>query len=190
MSAIRAAKLQLRKSMRQRLLQLSAADLSSQSQLIQAHVLSLPAFQRAQHISIYLSMDSAEAQTYGLVEQALASGKSVYAPRCRGQQMDMVRITDLQDLTPNAWGIPEPGDNEPAVDPSALDFILVPGLAFDKSRNRCGHGKGYYDRYLRQSVNAATCAICLSEQIIDHVPTTEHDLKPQILVSPQGIVSN
>ncbi|KAJ2686083.1 hypothetical protein IWW39_003863 [Coemansia spiralis] len=188
MSAIRTAKLQLRKSVHQRLLQLSAVDLSSQSQLIQAHVLALPAFQRAQHVSIYLSMDSAEAQTYGLVEQALASGKSVYVPRCRGQQMDMVRITNLQGLTPNAWGIPEPSHSEPAVDPSVLDFILVPGVAFDKSGSRCGHGKGYYDRYLRQAANAVTCAICLSEQLVDHVPISEHDLKPHILVTPQGIV--
>ncbi|KAJ2464874.1 hypothetical protein GGI03_002979 [Coemansia sp. RSA 2337] len=188
MSAIRTAKLQLRKSMRHRLLQLSPNDLSIQSQQIQAHLLAHPAFQRAQHISIYLSMDSAEAQTYGLVETALAAGKSVYVPRCRGQQMDMVRITSLLGLKPNAWGIPEPSHSEPAVDPNTLDFILVPGVAFDATGNRCGHGKGYYDRYLKQSVNAVTCAICLSEQIVDNVPTDDHDFKPHILITPQGIL--
>ncbi|KAJ2064593.1 hypothetical protein GGI17_000920 [Coemansia sp. S146] len=188
MSAIRTAKLQLRKSMHQRLLQLSTADLSAQSQKIQAHLLSHPTFQRAQHISIYLSMDSGEAQTYGLVDQALAAGKSVYVPRCRGQQMDMVRITNLVGLKRNTWGIPEPSDTEPAVDPGTLDFILVPGVAFDATGNRCGHGKGYYDRYLKQSVNAVTCAICLSEQIVDNVPTGDHDFKPHILITPQGIL--
>ncbi|KAJ1913373.1 hypothetical protein LPJ71_002530, partial [Coemansia sp. S17] len=80
-------------------------------------------------------MDSAEAQTYGLVETALAAGKSVYVPRCRGQQMDMVRITNLLGLKPNTWGIPEPSHSEPAVDPNTLDFILVPGVAFDATGN-------------------------------------------------------
>ncbi|KAJ2825843.1 hypothetical protein GGI24_003059 [Coemansia furcata] len=187
-AAIRTAKLQLRTSMRQRLLQLSTADLSTQSQQIQDHLLKLPAFQRAQHVSIYLSMDAAEAQTYGLVEHALAAGKAVYVPRCRGQQMDMVRITSLRGLNPNAWGIPEPSDAEPAVDPAALDFVLVPGVAFDKNGNRCGHGKGYYDRYLKLSLNALTCAICLSEQIVDDVPTNRHDFIPHILITPHGIL--
>ncbi|KAG8145108.1 putative 5-formyltetrahydrofolate cyclo-ligase protein [Naja naja] len=31
-----------------------------------------------------------------------------------------------------------------------LDLILMPGLGFDKTGNRLGRGKGYYDTYLQR----------------------------------------
>lgn len=34
------------------------------------------------------------------------------------------------------------------VDPSEIDFALIPGLAFDRRNHRLGYGKGYYDRLL------------------------------------------
>ncbi|KAJ2555707.1 hypothetical protein GGF44_002680 [Coemansia sp. RSA 1694] len=136
-------------------------------------------------------MDTCEAQTFALAEHALAAGKSLYVPRCRGPRMDMVRVADtaaLAGLTRNAWGIAEPSDEDPAVDPKILDFVLVPGVAFDVNGNRCGHGRGYYDRYLAMlSPDAVACAICLTEQITDQVPTNEHDIKPHMLITPEGI---
>jgi 5-formyltetrahydrofolate cyclo-ligase len=49
----------------------------------------------------------------------------------------------------NAYNIPEPLDNE-VVEPSLLDLVIVPMLAFDLNGNRVGYGKGFYDRYLKQ----------------------------------------
>ncbi len=52
-------------------------------------------------------------------------------------------------LTENKWGIPEPViRTQPTIDPTAIDMVLVPLLAFDRQGHRVGYGKGYYDRFL------------------------------------------
>jgi 5-formyltetrahydrofolate cyclo-ligase len=49
----------------------------------------------------------------------------------------------------NGWNIPEPLGTETA-DPTVLDMVLVPMLAFDKKGFRVGYGKGFYDRFLKE----------------------------------------
>jgi len=55
---------------------------------------------------------------------------------------------DESKLELNSWGIPEPVEGT-ITDPSSIDMILVPLLAFDKQGHRVGYGKGYYDRFLK-----------------------------------------
>ena len=52
-------------------------------------------------------------------------------------------------LNVNKYGIPEPISNKLAY-PS---IILVPIVAFDKHFNRIGYGGGFYDRYIKNSVD-------------------------------------
>ncbi|MDC0052163.1 5-formyltetrahydrofolate cyclo-ligase, partial [bacterium] len=48
-------------------------------------------------------------------------------------------------LRVNKYGILEPENSKKEIIP---DLIMVPLVAFDKSLNRIGYGKGYYDRAL------------------------------------------
>ena len=55
------------------------------------------------------------------------------------------RIIDPMHANMNAYGIPEPRADAPAVTPA---LVLVPLLAFDASGHRLGYGGGFFDRTL------------------------------------------
>lgn len=68
-------------------------------------------------------------------------------------------------------------DRFPIVSAEALDMIVVPLVAFDRTGARLGYGGGCYDRYL--PTLSATCqiiGITFDEQRVDRVPTDAHDL--------------
>jgi 5-formyltetrahydrofolate cyclo-ligase len=66
------------------------------------------------------------------------------------------------------------------------DVLLVPGLAFDKSRNRLGRGRGYYDRYL-QSFSGIKVGVCFELQLVDKVPVDEFDVELDYLITEKNI---
>ena len=75
-------------------------------------------------------------------------------------------------------------DRFPIVPAKALDMIIVPLVAFDRTGARLGYGGGCYDRYL--SMLSPACqivGIAFDEQRIDHVPTDVHDLPLPNIVS-------
>ena len=75
-------------------------------------------------------------------------------------------------------------DRFPIVPAKALDMIIVPLVAFDRTGARLGYGGGCYDRYL--STVASECqivGIAFDEQRVDHVPTDAHDLPLPNIVS-------
>ena len=61
--------------------------------------------------------------------------------------MESYLLDETTELVLTVWGIPEPAGGEP-VPPEAIDWVVLPLLAFDKRGYRVGYGKGFYDRYL------------------------------------------
>ena len=72
----------------------------------------------------------------------------------------------------------------PIVSAEALDMIVVPIVAFDRTGARLGYGGGCYDRYLPMlSPACQIVGIAFDEQRVDHVPTDAHDLSLPNIVS-------
>lgn len=72
----------------------------------------------------------------------------------------------------------------PIVPAKALDMVVVPLVAFDRTDARLGYGGGCYDRYL--PILSPACqivGIAFDEQRVDHVPTDAHDLPLPNIVS-------
>ena len=116
----REAKRAVRKEIKARLSTLSSEAVAAQSRIAQDIVKSLPQYQQATRLGIYLSMPNAEAQTDLLVRDALETGKSVFVPYLysivdpqaksgKAKAMDMLRlrsVADYEALGRDSWGIP------------------------------------------------------------------------------------
>ena len=75
-------------------------------------------------------------------------------------------------------------DHFPIVPAKALDMIIVPLVAFDRTGGRLGYGGGCYDRYL--PILSPACQIvglAFDEQRVDGVPTDAHDLPLPHIIS-------
>ena len=83
------------------------------------------------------------------------------------------------------FGVPilTPPRNAEVVSP---DILLIPGLAFSVKGKRLGRGKGYYDRYLH-NYSGRRIGICFEEQLVDDVPSDDHDQLLHILVTDKNI---
>ncbi|KAI0310874.1 hypothetical protein OF83DRAFT_1178120 [Amylostereum chailletii] len=200
----------LRKTISGALRALSQSDIESQSHQIAERIIAAPWFHRARVLSCYLSMPSAEANTWTLVPSILRAGKTLYAPKIdpsASGRMDFLRIrdeNDLERLESGLWGIREPRyllpdglRRENAMDATSpqLDVILVPGVAFDRAFSRLGHGKGYYDRFITAytaSKARPLLGIALREQMValDRIPMDDHDWRMDVIVSPDEVVEN
>ena len=72
----------------------------------------------------------------------------------------------------------------PIAPAKALDLIVVPLVAFDRTGARLGYGGGCYDRYLPTvAPECLVVGIAFDEQRVDHVPTDAHDLPLPNIVS-------
>jgi 5-formyltetrahydrofolate cyclo-ligase len=63
--------------------------------------------------------------------------------------MTCMAVTDDTLFETNSYGIDEPIDGKHVL-PEAIDWVLLPLLAFDRRGYRVGYGKGYYDRFLKE----------------------------------------
>ncbi|MEN9654342.1 MAG: hypothetical protein RL235_454 [Chlamydiota bacterium] len=88
-------------------------------------------------------------------------------PRVEHRTLAVHLVTDIaQDLLLSAWNVLEPRPEIcPPIDPRALQFVLVPALAFDVAHHRLGLGKGYYDMFLAKHPTIHSIGVSYREQM-------------------------
>ena len=137
----------LRKQVLQELKSLSKEEKQSMNDWLTDQFFQHPFYKEAKTIATYLSFPH-EFQTAKLIEQAQKGGKTILIPKTYPHgKMDFV-LYEPEKLERNSFGLLEPKGNFSIIEPSLIDLIHVPGVAFNPSRYRVGYGGGYYDRYL------------------------------------------
>ncbi|MDP8215931.1 MAG: 5-formyltetrahydrofolate cyclo-ligase [Candidatus Kaelpia imicola] len=136
-----------------------------------------PKFQKANIIMSYVSK-SYEVDTWMIIEKSLEMGKKIAVPYVlKGDRLILPSLVlDCKELTEGPYGVYQPHhDNIRRVDLSRLDLLLIPGIAFDRAGNRLGHGKGYYDRFLKKTPYTYSLGLSYEFQVIDCLPISEFD---------------
>ena len=171
-------KKQLRKSIKAQVKSLSPENKLQQANEVFSYIEHTPLFKRSANIMIFSSLPD-ELPTHHVIER-WASIKNVFLPRVNGDDIDVIKY-EPGTLKQGSFNILEPTGDD-VVNPRVLDLIIVPGVAFDRNGNRCGRGKGYYDRFLSQT-KATTIAVCFDCQLVDSLPVEPHDIPAQYVVT-------
>ena len=112
----------------------------------------LPCFRNSKRIAFYMAHDG-EINPDFAMHIAEATGKECYLPvlhPLKQNRLYFIRYRSGDPLGINRFGIKEPFLQGEKITPAfALDLILLPLVAFDRSCNRIGMGGGFYDRTLR-----------------------------------------
>ena len=161
--------------------------------IIVARILAMEEFRSAAAVLAYCSFGS-EIQTTPLLTAVLAAGKALVLPKLNpaGRGLDLYAVRKLEsDLVAGIWGIREPRAEVCApVEMKDVDFVLAPGVAFDRQGGRIGYGKGYYDELLaplrRPKRGPLVVAAAFEVQVVDAIPMDAHDVPVDVLVTEKG----
>ncbi|MCK7508883.1 MAG: hypothetical protein MZV70_35890 [Desulfobacterales bacterium] len=100
----------------------------------------LEEYRKAQTVLLYASSQS----TFGPDHDCLADGKVTVLPKVDRGDVRLFVTGPWKTSRRGIWASPEPWSSvqaEKAIED--MDFIVVPGAAFDEACKRMGYGKGY-----------------------------------------------
>ena len=150
-------KKEIRKQIREIKKQYTLEDKKRMSASVWQQVEHNEVFQRARVVLAYWSMDD-EVFTHDFVCK-WAEEKTILLPCVKGDELEIRYFDGREKLCPG-----------------------VPGVAFDRTLNRLGRGKGFYDKILSQT-KACKIGICFDFQLLDRIPTEVHDVRMTQVIS-------
>jgi 5-formyltetrahydrofolate cyclo-ligase len=71
---------------------------------------------------------------------------------------------------------------------SELDAIFLPGLAFDRSGNRVGYGRGYFDR-ICHNTRAEKIGLAFHFQLVEGIISHSHDVAMNLIITEQEMIT-
>lgn len=165
----------IRKQMRELKRQLTAEEKLRRSELIASRLEQVEQFAASRVVLLYWSMAD-EVQTHALVER-IWRDRVVLLPCVDGNDLRLRQYTGPECMVAGEqFGIGEPTGEE-WTDMEAIGCIAVPGVAFDRTGNRMGRGRGFYDRLLKSTPNAFKVGLAFDFQMLESIPVEPHDVK-------------
>ena len=170
---------------------LSGDEAVQKSEAIFERLCLLKQYAGANIIHVYMDYRN-EVRTGKFIQRCLRDGKRVAVPRVEaGHSLSAYEITDVEkDIIRGFKGIPEPdGPALNKIRPEEIDMVVMPGVAFDRSKHRLGYGGGYYDRFLPLlRPDCVKVGVAYGFQLMEDVPAEEHDAPADIVITEDTII--
>lgn len=173
----------------------SKEEVLEKSRIIINRLINLKHFGSCSDIMCYMDFRN-EVMTAEFINFCLFQGRRISIPKIEkvkssGQsKLTAYEINDIKDVETGAYGILEPvGNTAKRINPRELDMICVPGVVFDIKGNRIGYGRGYYDRFLKETgTNCIKVGIAFDIQILDSIPSDIHDVTMDVIVTEKRVI--
>lgn len=175
-------KKEIRKKIKNMRLMLTEAEKTSAASAVFERLEKSAPFLMANHILLYHSLPD-ELSTHAFLEK-WGTTKRFYLPRVNGVDLEILPYEQSR-LELGSFHIEEPTGDD-LVDPSILELIVTPGVAFDRKGTRLGRGKGYYDRLLA-TTKATKIGVAYHFQMIDELPAEPHDVPVDMVITDRDI---
>ena len=164
------------------------------SQRICDHLRTLPSWTRARRLAAFWPLGKEPDITPALREW-IQNGNDLFLPRVEGPEPTAIQLYHIRDpetdLHPGTLSISEPDPErcDPG-DPEEIEWIWVPGVAFDAEGGRLGRGKAYYDALLAQfSPAVLRTGIAYDWQVVEKaLPVEPWDQRLHQVVTDQRIL--
>lgn len=123
-----------------------------------------------------------------LMDALAKAGSSLCLPVVTGDDLVFRRLEKGGPLEPAGFGSMAPGSEAEVVHPNV---VLVPLSAFDRSCNRIGYGKGFYDRALsdlEKLSDLTAIGVAFAVQEVEEVPMEPHDRQLDGILTDRGLL--
>ncbi|MEL7566086.1 MAG: 5-formyltetrahydrofolate cyclo-ligase [Dehalobacterium sp.] len=166
---------------------LDRQQVNEKSKIICDKIQQFPGFLKSNTVMAYLPFRN-EVDLTPLFDYLWDREKRVIIPVCEPKNVALIpaELRDMnEDLKPGTWGILEPKEEKMRpVDPQDIDFVIIPGVAFDPCCNRLGYGGGYYDRFLlRLKENTPKVAVAFDLQIVPSLVPGSYDIPMDAVIT-------
>ena len=158
-----------------------------QAKIVFSKIEQTPEFKQAKTILMYWSLPD-ELPTHRWVKK-WSHSKEILLPAIRNNQLVVGRFFTEVQLMKGVFNVMEPHlETVENANPSSdctkqIDLAIIPGIAFDKQKNRLGRGKAYYDKFLRNK-NMLKWAVGFDIQLYDTIPAAAKDVKMDRIITP------
>ena len=185
----------MKKTLRQKMLKkrsdVNKSEILEKSNQIKKRLFKTKELNQAHTILFYISYDN-EVYTHDMIKECISNGKHVIVPITDKENRFLIlsKLENWENLDCGAYGILEPRkEHVKEISIDLIDLIVIPGVAFDEHGNRIGHGMGYYDGLLKNSINATHIGLAFEFQIVDTIPVEEHDINVDKIVTEKRIIA-